>query len=203
MRMNDWYVSPKHLASHLAGGGLDVKIAVFEEQMRGWILNHARALTVDQNAGYAILILATTYFEPLASYVQGVDSKGKTKEFFRFGFLHVFEELEPQVRQSGVKDVSKVVQEIADECYVELRCGLFHEAMAKNKVAIYRGNGPSIQFEVDKTSEKVLRILVDPWSFLARVESHLAQFVAELHDPNETMRRTNFEKQWDFRASRT
>ena len=201
--MTDWYISPIHTGSKLVSPTIEDKVDVFEAQMRGWMLNQARALMVDQHAGFAIMTLATTYFEPLATYVRGIDSEGRSKESFRFGFLYVFEEVADQVQYSGASNPQAVVNEIADECYRELRCGLFHEAITKSKVVLQRvPGGPSIQFQVDKASEKVVRIIVDPWSFLPRVETHLADFVAKLRDPSETTLRANFETQWNYRASR-
>jgi len=43
-----------------------------------------------KDAGFAVLMIAAAYFEPIESYHTGKSSEGKSKTFFRRGFLRVF-----------------------------------------------------------------------------------------------------------------
>ena len=59
-----------------AGCPVDDKIDVFEDWMNGWLLLHAYALSDEAyklrtDAGFAILMLTTAYFEPIESYHTG------------------------------------------------------------------------------------------------------------------------------------
>jgi len=114
--------------------------------MNGWLLLHAHALFDEayrfrKDAGFAILMLTTAYFEPIESYYTGQSSNRRSKEFFRRGFLRVFSGLPETLRQHGYADADRVAGNIADEVYVHLRCGFFHEGGTKYKLLIREGHG--------------------------------------------------------------
>ena len=98
---------------------VDDKIDVFEDWMNGWLLVHAYALSDEAyklrtDAGFAILMLTTAYFEPIESYHTGRPSHGQSKEFFRRGFLRVFSDLPATLREYGYADADRVAEDIAD-----------------------------------------------------------------------------------------
>jgi hypothetical protein len=80
-------VSPLFTDSKLQPGcALEDKIDMFEDQMSGWLLRHAHALLDEKyvsrkDAGFAVLTLATAYFEPIESYHAGLSSDHKSKLF--------------------------------------------------------------------------------------------------------------------------
>lgn len=115
---------------------MEDKIDVFEDWMNGWLLRHAHALPDEkyvfrQEADFAILIRTTAYFEPIESYHTGQSSDRNSKAFFRRGFLRVFSGLPATLRQKGYSDSGCVAEDIADEMFIQLRCGLFHEGGTK------------------------------------------------------------------------
>jgi hypothetical protein len=130
-------ISPNFDNTKLASGKIEDKIDVFEDQMKGWMLLHAKALCSEQyhfrhQAGFAVLTIVSTYFEPIESYYSGRQSRGSSKEFFRRGFLRVFPDFPDTLRNAGYSSPDKLAQQIADEIYDQLRCGLFHEGTTKN-----------------------------------------------------------------------
>ena len=63
-------VSPNFTAAKLQNPTIDDKIDVFEDQVYGWVLNHAKVLASSRNperrhCGIAVLMLAGSYFDLL------------------------------------------------------------------------------------------------------------------------------------------
>ncbi len=201
-------VSPNYTDKKLRGGSLDDKIDVFEDQLRGWILQHARALTASnynasQHSGLAVLILALTYFEPIWCYITGEDSSRRSGEFFNKGFADVFGGLKDRFRLLGIADVDGAVEKLEDTLYFELRNGLFHEAMIRSRVIIRRDpNLAPISYAVNESTGAVGSIVIDPPVFLSYVEKHFNYYVKRLRNPSETDLRNNFERYWDHRMAR-
>ena len=141
-------ISPQFTDAKLAPGcTLEDKIDVFEDWMTGWLLRHAHALCDDgyvfrKDAGFAVLTIATAYFEPIESYHTGKSSEGNSKKFFRRGFLRVFSGLTATLKQHGYPDADCVARKLVDEIYDHMRCGLFHEGGAKYKLLIREDTAP-------------------------------------------------------------
>jgi hypothetical protein len=89
-------ISPRYTDAKLHPGcTIEDKIDVFADWMNGWLLRHAHGLCDERyifrkEASFAVLMLATAYFEPIESYHSGQSSTGQSKAFFRRGFLRVF-----------------------------------------------------------------------------------------------------------------
>jgi len=190
-----------------AGCPVDDKIDVFEDWMNGWLLLHAYALSdgaykLRTDAGFAILMLTTAYFEPIESYHTGRPSHGQSKEFFRRGFLRVFSDLPATLREYGYADADRVAEDIADEAYIHLRCGLFHEGGTRYKLLIREDTAP-LGCMLDRTTGHVGSIVIDPGKFLAVVQHHLQTYVGQLRDPSQIDLRHKFEAFFDRRISRS
>jgi hypothetical protein len=190
-----------------AGCPVEDKVDVFEDWMNGWLLLHAHALFDEayrfrKDAGFAILMLTTAYFEPIESYYTGQSSNHRSKEFFRRGFLRVFSGLSETLRQYGYADPDRVVRDIADEVYVHLRCGLFHEGGTKYKLLIREDTAP-LGCMLDRATGHVGSIVIDPGKFLAEVQHHLQTYTGQLHDPSQIDLRHKFEAFFDYRISRS
>ena len=175
--------------------------------MGGWMLRHAHALldgkyVYRKDAGFAVLTLVTSYFEPIESYYSGTSSQGHSKAFFKRGFLRVFPNLPQTLKSSGFSDADNLANEIADEVYDHLRCGLFHEGGTKHKLMIREDTAP-IGFMVEVTTGHVGAIIIDPAKFLAEVQNHLNLYVARLRDASEGELRKKFETFFDYRISPT
>ena|SRR2546427_8252631 len=204
--METWNISAKFTNDKLKSGDIIDKIDVFEDQIDSWVLLHANALCDDkynfrQQSGFAVLMLVSTYFEAMESFYAGIESKGKSKEFFRKGFLRVFSELPEILKQKRYQTPQNLAEEIANEVYEQLRCGLFHEATTKSKVMI-REDTAAVGFMVEDMTNNLGSIVIDSIKFLARVENHFHEYIGELRNPNEILLRQNFEKLFDLKMSR-
>jgi hypothetical protein len=199
-------ISPQFTAAKLVSGcTVEDKIDVFEDWMNGWLLRHAWALCDSRyvyvkDAGFVVLMLATSYFEPIESYHTGKSSDHHSKAFFRRGFLRVFPGLLATLKNSGYPDEARLAGEIADEIYDHLRCGLFHEGGTKHKLIIRDDTAP-LGFMLEQTSGHVGSIVINPRHFLAAVQLHLTTYVAQLRDSSQTDLRQKFETFFDHRVS--
>ena len=161
-------MSPHFESSKLRSGLLEDKIDVVEDQMTGWLFDHARFLASPanpnaQHAGFAILSIIGSYFEAIASYIRGQSSESQSLKFFAYGFVEVFPTLPLWIEQQGVPNPQKELETIAREYYKEVRCGLFHEAMTRGRVVIVSGDLDPLQMYFD-TSRQVVRIQINPVS---------------------------------------
>jgi hypothetical protein len=195
--MNDFFVSPRFRASDLAGASLERKIAIFESQVDGWLLSHARFLASSanpqgQHAGFAILTLCLVYVESIACFLKGETSDGKARKFFDFGMTSIFTDLKPEVLQA-----------FSNEFYRQVRCGLLHQGLTRGKVAITKGAVVALAITTIPAgaAESLQQVIIDPWLFLAHVDAHFRQYVGRLRDPGEAALRSAFEKWFEARAA--
>lgn len=198
-------VSPNFDDSKLAGGKIEDKIDVFEDQMNGWLLAHAHALASSsypstQHTGFAILTLVGGYFEAIASYLRGASSDRQSGKFFGYGFLDVFPEFESQVVARGTTDIAAELERVAGAYYREIRCGLFHEAMTRTGTVVVKGAEHTLTITEDQATKR-LRLEIDPFHLLNRVQRHFDAYVSSLRDVAQTSKRENFEREWDRRTS--
>jgi len=200
----DYWVSPKYRQSKLASGLLVDKIDVFEDQWKGWILEHAECLLSAtcpgrNHSGLAVLMIVTSYFEAIACFLRGERSDHKSPEFFSFGFSQVFPIEADRLRKGGVQDPDLAVKNIKCALYSEVRCGLFHEAMIRGLVVINTSSNAPFEYTVTKDTAATGQILVNPMLVLWGVMGHFSGYVKRLRDPAEIELRRNFECFWDVR----
>ena len=200
----EYWVSPKYRQSKLASGSLEDKIDVFEDQWRGWILDHAQGLLSatyrgSAHSGLVVLMIVTSYFEAIACFIRGENSHNRSREFFEYGFSQVFPVEADRLRDGGVKDPALAVGNIKRALYDEVRNGLFHEAMTRGRVVINRVlNGP-FEYSVNIDTAQTTRIAVNHMLVLWGIMDHFDRYVKQLRDPGETDPRRNFEHFWDMR----
>jgi hypothetical protein len=198
-----WHISPKFTQAKLDSGKLEDKIDVFEDQITGLLLQHAEALcaaryTERAYAGYAVLAIVSSYFEAIESYHSGESSEGKSKRFFRRGFLRVFPDLPATLQSQGHSSPAQLAEDVADEVYDQLRCGLFHEALVKHRL-ILRDDTAPLGFMIGKAKGDVCSIVADPPKFVSAIKEHFRVYMAALRNPAETTLRANFEREFDRR----
>lgn len=191
--MTDFFVSPRFRASELAGASIERKVDAFEDQMRGWLLAHARVVADNpsssgQHAGFAILALCLVYVESIACFLRGETSDNKSREFFDLGLMAVF----PDLNQTDLAAFSH-------EFYRQVRCGLLHQGLTRGQVGITRGAAAALTVSLD-ASEALQQAIIDPWLFLNHVEAHFSGYAGRLREPSETGLRAAFEKWFDSRA---
>ena len=186
--MNVIAISPRYTTEKLALGTLDNMIDVFEDQMQGWLFDQANELKSFPHAGFGILAIVLSYFEPIGQFLQG--KAGKSEQQFLVGLAAVFPTLDTSVPAS-----------VCRELYNPLRCGMFHRGITKSKVIIQPNAESAIKVEYSKCDGVVRRIIVVPVLLLEESERHLKRYVADLRDTRNIELRQNFEAWFKIRAA--
>jgi len=181
-------ISPKYTLDKLKSGALADKIDVFEDQMQGWLFDQANQLKPHQHAGFGILSIVLSYFEPIGQFLEG--KAGRSEKQFLAGLASVFPNVDPSIPASVHK-----------ELYDQLRCGMFHRGITKSKVAITGDGQNPIEVVYSKTDGSVLRITVVPVLLLEQSERHLRKYVSDLREPSNAQLRANFEAWFNARAA--
>ncbi len=176
---------------------INLKIEIFEWRVKGWMLNVAKRLVLsDSAAGYAALSIVLSYFELVSLYY-----KGETKDLcgeetdllpiedFKNGFKLVVEQLTwPKPSHTTLKRL-----------YHYLRCGLYHDGMARWRVWVSRD-----LTEVYTVGEGI--ITINPVLLVEDLGCHFGTYIRKLRkasnartlgdpSPDETLL-YNFEKRF-------
>ncbi len=181
-------ISPRFDSTKLTDAQFDDRVDVYEDRVRGWLINCGHILNEHEHAGFGVLQVGLAYFEGFAVFWRGEDSDRKSEEFFKDGLVRVFPEVEgwpPQVKS-----------DFASAMFRDGRCGLFHLGVARSRVVLSDGE-PVFRLEaVDAQSNPIIRVHIDRKLFIQRIDEHLSSFVALLRDPQQTERHRNFEAAW-------
>lgn len=186
--MNIVAISPKYTSDKLASGVLSDKIDVFEDQMHGWLFDQANQLKPFQHAGFGILAIVLSYFEPIGQFLEG--KVGKSEKQFLAGLAAVFPNVDPAIPES-----------VHGELYNQLRCGMFHRGITKSKVVITLSGQHPIEVAYSKVDGTVIQIAVVPVLLLEESERHLKRYVTDLRNPANVDLRKHFEAWFNVRAA--
>lgn len=188
------YISPNYTVAQVDLTKLDDRIKVYEDQIKGWFLDPARALLPVPHSGFAMLHLLMGYFESHAIYREGKSSNKRSGEFFRVGFTAVFPRAAEVVPQ-GVS-LEAVSKWLADVMYSDARCGLFHEWMTKGRIVVT--DDPSQVMSVRGDSRgHITEVAINAAKFLTMIATHFTQYVEKLQDASNTGLRAKFNAGWD------
>jgi len=198
--MDNIFISPSFRPDKLASGKLEDKIEVFEDRMTIPIIEQAAALfkagrqdRLAPHAGIAVLIILLPYFETIAQYRNGRDSKGQSEKFFIEEFLRVFKFEAEEGAPSPTLDQKEAA---ARAVYKEVRCGLIHAWSQRSKVVLSDQYKAAVRIGFDQTG--VSQIEIHPEVFLDRVKyEFFPKFMEELRNPSNIDLRANFEKFFD------
>lgn len=191
-------ISPNFEASKLDSPTIENLVDVFEDRMKFWFLAPAQKLTKTFDDLPASLCLQMTYFEGIWSFITGEDSNGRSAEFFRNGFVTVF-------RGHGPSD--ELLGRVANVLYRDARCGFFHDGMFRDR--IYFGNrGLALEITLPKVDGvlqldgEIESIIIDPRRFLATINKHFTDFVANARDSKNEDVRNKFERTYNRRQGK-
>jgi len=184
-------ISRHYSDQHIKVATFETRLAVYEDQIRGWFHDQARILEkASDHAGFVLLLIAVSYIESYAIFWKGEDSKGKSKEFFRDAFKDVL--------PSDVKDPA-VLNSAIGVLYHQVRCGLVHVGITRGKVVLSGRVNHPVDIEVNNETGEVVQININPHRLLDEVEEHFSSYVMRLRDPAEEELRENFDKAWNLR----
>jgi hypothetical protein len=191
------FSSPKYPPGKLRMPTIEDMIDVYEDRWHGFILDHAKALVDRKNSELAVLQLLIGYFESHATYLTGEDSKNRSAQFFKAGFLDVFGVAQSET--PGMVMTPTFLDDLATKLYEDARCGLSHDAMTRHRIMLtYHATAP-IGASVHKPTGTIAAIVLNPKDWIAEIEAHLREYLAKLRDPMNADLRVRFETQFTFK----
>jgi hypothetical protein len=121
-------VSPVHRAEpgQWPPAATDERLEVLRARIEGWQLAIAEHCLERPHGAYGALSIVISYFELAAQLARGESSRSRSPEFFKEGLEAVF----PGLRGAAETD------DLAARLYDDMRCGLYHQAMARPGVSI-------------------------------------------------------------------
>jgi hypothetical protein len=166
-------------------------VDVFEDRMRGWLLEPALKLLDLNDCSIASVSLSMNYFEGIEIYHSGEDSKYQSSKFFRRGFLRVFR----------MEDESAALQErLVDDLYNLLRCGFAHDSMFRSGINFSTVRKEPLLVTMKKKegqfdpSVPLESVVINPRAFVESVERHFTIYVRELRRAQDEQLKENFKK---------
>ena len=154
---------------------IDDKIKIYERQVKGWFLNRASRLLRGKDNGFIILMIALSYIEGIEEYRTGESSNRRSNEFFIRGVQRIFS-IEGNLNQ-------------LDDFYSQVRCGLFHSGMTRNKVILTDDDSSQIiEFNENET------IKINYRKFLHKIRIDFNRYLKILKNPENITERNNFNR---------
>lgn len=154
---------------------LETKILVYEDRQKTWFFDIAEKLKDNNEAGFVILMIATTYLESNQQYREGAPSNGRSNEMIKKALARMFPSMQESEQEIFIKGV---------------RCGLFHDGITKKGILIHASQNEIYRFENND-------LIVNPHKLLDEVEKDLDNYINVLKNTGNATERTNFEKMWD------
>lgn len=175
------FISPNFGAEKLESASYEDLVDVFEDRMRHWFLNPAERLIGMPHCQIAAVALLISYFEGIAIYLSGKDSKNRSFEFFANGFSKVFSV------DHNDKNSSRI---IARAIYDQARCGFAHDGMFRNRV--FFSDVPSLPLLVTYRKKNGVpdlsqfqSIVINPFRFLESIRIHFERYVKNLREGSD------------------
>ncbi len=122
-------------------------------------------------------MIAISYIEGVQQYRNGETSRNQESDVFKQGLRRIF-----SLKNESESDLSMF--------YEQVRCGLFHDGMTRNKVIIKEVYQSPIDF-----SENTIRI--NPEMFLSKIKNDFDEYIKLLRNPN-SLERANFGKMYNI-----
>jgi hypothetical protein len=190
--MDKFWVSYKttrdNLPKHFSDWDIDKhKIPLFIDQFEGWQLNIVKYLLFGDedkkippcaHSAFSALSILVSYFENIARYIEGDMTDENVGKFFRKGCHYVYS-----------KSYISMDQSKSNLLYKELRCGLHHIGLSKNKVILLEDPNHGLKFQDGN-------VFIAPTKFYSEVETHFKNYCINLQ--NDSKLRRNFERRFDW-----
>ena len=197
----EYRLSPNFDESKLDLKNVDDLIDVFEDRTRYWVFEPIQDLLRKPHGLIAALGLLLTYFEGIAIYLKGKDSKNNSKPFFKEGFHDVF-------KAHGISN--ELLGRVSDIFYTDARCGFFHDGFGfRGRILVsrdpkYQDLGitlPKKNGLIEKKGD-IQSIIVNPDRLLSTIEHHFSLYINDLRNKSNLEARLKFQKackvKWDL-----
>jgi hypothetical protein len=175
------FISPTFGHEKLESPTYEDLVDVFEDRIRHWFLKPAERLLETPDCQIAAVALLIAYFEGIAIYLSGEDSKNRSFEFFANGFSKVFS------IDHEDKNSPKI---IARAIYDQARCGFAHDGMFRNRV--FFSDVPSRPLLVSFRKKNGIldlsqfeSIVINPFRFLESILVHFEGYVKSLREGSD------------------
>jgi hypothetical protein len=176
-------ISPRYTGAKIEPPFYRDLIDVFDDRMRGWLIEPAKRLVQTPNGYMAGVALATTYFEGIEHYISGPADKASSKVLFRRAFQAVFRLPESEPLRTA----------ITDAMYQAVRCGFAHEALPGMGIYVADSRKEPILVTWPKKDgqfdpkAKLQSAVINPHHFIRGIEEHLQRYVRLLRskEPGE------------------
>ena len=199
------FISPNYTQKKLDKPTVDDLVDVFKDRVLNWLFEPAKKLIIEKDGWFGALCLLLTYFEGIWSYITGIDSKRKSKKYFRDAFLDVF---------SSSEHTPDLLKRVAEIMYEDARCGFFHDGMLRSRIFLTELNQIDMLITLPRKPDgkvdvdgQIKSVLIDPKYFMAAIERHFIDYLLCLRNPKERVKRENFLKiakdKWNYEGEGT
>ena len=184
------FISPNFDHEKLESATYGDLVDVFEDRMRNWFLIPAERLLEIPHCQIAAVALLITYFEGIAIYLSGKDSKKNGSfEFFADGFSKVF-----SIQQQDENSSRTVARAIYDQ----VRCGFAHDGMFRNRVFFSDIPSKPLIFSFPKENgvwdlSQVESIIINLFRFYESIQIHFERYLKRLRDGSDMTIKQAFE----------
>jgi hypothetical protein len=181
------FISPNFTHEKIESASYKDLVDVFEDRIRNWFLMPAERLLEIPHCQIAAVSILITYFEGIAVYLSGKDSKNKSFEFFEQGFSKVF----------SIQD-RNALRIVARAVYDQARCGFAHDGMFRNRLFFSDVPSKALIVSLPK-KDSVLNlshiesIVINPNRFCESIRIHFEGFLKRLRGGSERHVRQAFE----------
>lgn len=156
----------------------DTKILIYEDRMQGWFFDIAEKLKNNNEAGFVVLMIATSYFEANQQMREGRRSTNReSTSMINDALRRIFPELSSEQRRIIIEDV---------------RQGFFHDGIARQRVFINASQRNTFEFQAGNR-----HVTINPHLFFDRVKKDFEDYIVFLKDKTNHFDRNNFEKFWN------
>ncbi len=183
------FISPNFGHEKLESATYEDLVDVFEDRIRNWFLMPAERLLEISHCQIAAVSLLMAYFEGIAIYLSGKDSKNRSFEFFAKGFSKVFP------IQHEDKNAPRAVQ---SAIYNQMRCGFAHDGMFRNRVSFSDVPSKPIIISFPKQNDtlnttQIESIVINPRLFFESIKNHFEDYLKNLRTGADTTIKQSFE----------
>ena len=171
-----YMVSPNFDIEYLRKGGDAAKIGVYEDRVKGWIIEQAEFVAKNSGSGFAELLIILSFFEGHARYLPDSPSGSGRR------FKHVVKKVFPNLEHLAI--ASRVLKYLWEDG----RCGLYHGGITGDKITI-SGRGYAIAVLKEDNN---YRLDINPGRFVKSVKEYFESFIRELRVKDNKVLRRHF-----------
>jgi len=205
--MTDFKISPKYYASSWFDLDLTSKksadwktaIDIFEDRIRGRFLKQVEFLESNTNAeikyfsGFSIMAIDCLLIETLQQFFNGTKRTGKDRDERTF---HDFFS-----RSVDFSDFFDTIEK-TKIFYVQIRCGILHQAQTKKMSTIHMKSGTPLAAWVDN-SDHSKGISINRIKFHKALSESFENYITELRKDRNLNLRRKFERKMNMIANQT